>query len=225
MKLLISDFEGTLVDFQWKLRESMDEMCEIIKGYNINYDLNLPIERLKNFNYSKLYNYFQKNIEEPMLKKKIMKDFDRIYDFYDMDAAKRWKLKQNVPEILKKLSEQNVKLALCSNVGRKALDIVTEKMKIKKFFDITVSRNDVKFLKPNINGIKYIFTYFQITNTNKHKIFFLGDSVTDIHTAKKSNIPAIIITDQGENSLSEIERHLPEHIVHNIDDVQLFFHN
>ncbi len=223
MKLLISDFEGTLVDFQWKLKESMDEMCRILQGYDINYNLNLPVKKLKKFDYAKLYNYFQKNIENPLLKKKIISDFDRIYDFYDNDAAKRWKLKKNVDYLLKKLAEKDVKIALCSNVGRKALDSVLDKFKIKIFFDITVSRDDVDFLKPNIEGVKKILKFFRIKNKDKHDIFFLGDSLTDVYTARKAKIPSIIIVGEGENSFTEIYEHKPEHIINNIKDVIMFY--
>ncbi len=222
MKLLISDFEGTLVDFQWKLKESMNEMCKIIKGYNINYNLDLPIDKLKRMNYSKLYNYFQKNIEDPLLKKKIMSDFNRVYDFYDEDAATRWKLKKGVEEILKKLVENNVKIAICSNVGRKALDKVLKKFKIQNFFDMTISRDDVSFLKPGIEGVKKIFKFFEIKNNNNN-IFFLGDSLTDVYTAKKANIPSIIVIGEGENTFSEIHEHNPDHIINDIKLVLDFF--
>jgi phosphoglycolate phosphatase-like HAD superfamily hydrolase len=223
MKLLISDLEGTLVDFQWKLKESMDEMCKIIKGYNINYNLNLPVLKLKKMNYSKLYNYFQKNIDDPKLKRKIMADFNRIYDFYDKDASKRWKLKSNVNYVFAKLTDMDVKIALCSNVGRNALDYIIYKFKIKSFFDITVSRNDVDFLKPNIDGLKKIFKFFNVKNSNENSIFFLGDSLTDIYTARKAKISSIIIVGEGENSLSEILEHKPNHIINNLKDVLEFY--
>ncbi len=223
MKLLISDFEGTLVDFQWKLKESMDEMCQIIKGYNINYNLDLPIDKLKRMNYSKLYNYFQKNIEDPMLKNKIMADFDRVYDFYDEDAATRWKMKKGIKNILKKLTERGVKTTICSNVGRKALDKVLEKFKIKPFFDMTISRDDVSFLKPNIEGVKKIFKFFKIKNYSNHDIFFLGDSLTDVYTARKANIPSIIVIGEGENSFSEIHEHNPSHIINDVKYILDFY--
>ncbi len=224
MNLLISDLEGTLVDFQWKLKESMDEMCKIIKGYNINYNLGLPITKLKRLNYSKLYNYFQKNIENPMLKKKIINDFDRIYDFYDEDAAKRWRLKSDVVTILKQLCEKDVKIALCSNVGRKALDYILDKYKIKIFFDITISRDDVNFLKPSIEGVKKILKFYKIKKKEpQDNIYFLGDSLTDVYTAKKAKIPSIIIVDEGENSFEEIYKHDPNHIIYSIKELLMFY--
>ncbi len=219
MKLLISDFEGTLVDFQWRLEDSINEMCKIIKGYNINYNLNLPIERLKRLDYARLYNYFQNDhIDDPLLKSKIIKDFDRVYDFYDEDAAKRWTLQENAKLMLRTLNENGVKIALCSNVGRNALNKVLKRLGINHFFAYSITRDDVKFLKPNPEGIKRILKHFEI---NEHdKVFFLGDSITDVITAKRAKIPVIILTgDKGENKLEEIVEHQPEHIVNNLKDV------
>ncbi len=221
MKLIIFDFEGTLVDFQWKLKESINTMHRILEGYRINYNIPCDTEKFKKLNYSQLYNYFSKNIEDPLLRRKIMNDFNRIYDYYDEDASLRWSMYDEVPELLEELKNKGFKIALDSNVGRKALDKMLKKFMIGYYFDITVTRNDVKCLKPNPEGIFKILNYFN-GKEFKEK-YFVGDSVTDIKTAKRAKFPVIILTgEKGENKLEEIIKHNPNHVINNLKDMLMF---
>jgi len=218
MKLIIFDFEGTLVDFQWKLKESINRMHRILEGYRINYNIPCDTEKFKKLNYSQLYNYFSKNIEDPLLRRKIMNDFDRIYDYYDDDASLRWSMYDGVPEMLEELKNKGFKIALDSNVGRKALDKMLKKFIIVHYFDITITRNDVNFLKPNPDGIFKILDYFNGVEFKEK--YFVGDSVTDIKTAKRSKKDFVIISvANGENKVNDLLSHQPHHLINSIKDV------
>ncbi len=219
MKLIIFDFEGTLVDFQWKLKESLKTIMQILNGYKINYNLPCDEEKYKKMNYSLLYNYFSKSIKDPFLRKKIINDFDRIYDYYDEDASLRWTVYPDVPETLKKLKEKGHKLALDSNVGRKALDKMLKKFKIYEYFDITISRNEVNFLKPNPEGIFKILNFFK--NYNFKEKYFVGDSITDIKTARKSkkDFKIISIAAAGEDKIEKLLENKPHHLIYSISQI------
>ncbi len=217
-KLIIFDFEGTLVDFQWKLAECMKVMREILNGYRINYNIPCDDKKYLKMNYSLLYNYFSKNIKDPYLRKKIMNDFDRIYDYYDEDASLRWQLLPSVKEVLNEFKNRGYKLAIDSNVGRKALNKMIRKFDILKYFDITISRNEVKMLKPNPEGVYRILDYFNEEDFKEK--FFVGDSVTDIKTAKKANKNFIMISIiNGEDKIENLLKHNPHHLIHSFSEL------
>ena len=218
MKLIIFDFEGTLVDFQWKLKESISRMYKILEGYRINYNIPCNTKKFKKLNYSQLYNYFSKNIDDPLLRRKIMNDFDRIYDYYDEDASLRWSMYDEVPEMLEKLKNKGFKIALDSNVGRKALDKMLKKFMIGYYFDITITRDDVRCLKPDPEGAFKILEHFK--NIEFKEKYFVGDSVTDIKTAKRSKKDFIIISvANGENKVNDLIVNKPHHLINSIKDV------
>ncbi len=218
MKLIIFDFEGTLVDFQWKLKEAVDTILEILDQYRINHNILWDEEKYKNMNYSLLYNHFLESIDDAYLRKKIMDEFDRIYDYYDEDASKRWSLYHDVPETLDKLKRKKYKIALDSNVGRKALDKMLKKFMIDKYFDITISRNDVNFLKPHPEGIFKILNFFK--DYYFEDKYFVGDSVTDIKTAKESKKDFKIISIvNGEDKIERLMSYNPYHLIHSISEL------
>ncbi len=218
MNLIIFDFEGTLVDFQWKLKESIERMHRILEGYRINYNIPCDTEKFLKLDYAGLYNHFSKKLKDPFLRRKIMNDFDRIYDYYDEDAALRWNLYPKVHELLEELKKRNFKIALLSNVGRKALNKMFKKFSLFPYFDITISRNEVECLKPNPEGVLKIFEHFKDIYFEKR--IYVGDSVTDIKTARSSKKDfKIIIVAHGEDKLERILKYKPDHIVQSVYDV------
>ena len=219
MKLVIFDFEGTLVDFQWKLKDSLKTIMQILNGYRINYNIPCDDEKYQKMNYSLLYNYFSKTIDDPYLKRKIMNDFDRVYDYYDDDASLRWSLYPHVREVLEGLKKKGCKIAIDSNVGRRALDKMLKKFMLCEYFDITISRNDVNLLKPNPEGIFKILEYFK--DCDFREKYFIGDSVTDIKTARKSKkgFKIISVAIEGEDKIDKLLAHKPDHLIHSISEV------
>ena len=147
-----------------------------------------------------------------------MNDFDRIYDYYDEDASLRWSMYDEVPEMLEKLKNKGFKIALDSNVGRKALDKMLKKFMIGYYFDITITRDDVRCLKPDPEGAFKILEHFK--NIEFKEKYFVGDSVTDIKTAKRSKKDFIIISvANGENKVNDLIVNKPHHLINSIKDV------
>ena len=78
-----------------------------------------------------------------------------------------------------------------------------------EYFDITISRNDVKFLKPNPEGIYKILEFYKDVNFTEK--YFVGDSVTDIKTVRNSKRDFKIISiANGEDKLEEIWNSIEE---------------
>ncbi len=220
MNIAIFDFEGTLVDFQWQLRAAMEEVYPLIEECVSSCDLDRKI--IKQADYCRLYNYLQKNISDPDLAQETIGRVDTVFDFYDADAAQRWQLYPEVHKLLSGLKKAGWRVALDSNVGRKALDGMFEKFSLNHYFDLTISRNEVSRLKPENEGINRILAYYRSNSTPPGQVFMVGDSVTDIETARNSKIKVAILIN-GEDKTERLLAHKPDYLIKNLAELEKIF--
>jgi HAD superfamily hydrolase (TIGR01549 family) len=190
MKAVLFDFEGTLVDFQWNLKGAVRETLERLNA------LGFPVTRLQGKKYSLLKNEAIAIAPEIGQSPDLVKEeIDAIYDRFDADALSRWCLRSQAKDFLYSLKTSNIQTGLVSNVGRKALEEAIKKLGLSSLFNTLVSRNDVRQLKPNGEGIRLALTHLDIP---EEKALFVGDSIDDIQAAKDARLRVIIILG-GEN--------------------------
>ena len=215
MELVIFDFEGTLVDFQWQLQAALDELypqlqrCLACAGIS-------PVT-IAGLDYCRLYNFLGAAISDPGLCRETLALVDAVFDRFDADAATRWQLHPDAPKLLSRLQQAGVKLALDSNVGRRALDLMLEKFSLNDFFPITVSRNEVLRLKPDPEGIARIRSFFELSESAP--ALLVGDSVTDIETARAAGLAVAIITN-GEDRTARLKAHQPDYLVARLSELE-----
>src|SRR5690554_3420515 len=106
MKLVTLDFEGTLVNFQWNLEKAREEALNVLVEMGISREI-----FCSNTNYDDIYNLVrEKSKEWGFTGNRLITLIDEIYDFYDMDAASRWKPVEGVYEVLHQLKECKIAL-------------------------------------------------------------------------------------------------------------------
>ncbi len=219
MNIAVFDFEGTLVDFQWQLKAAMKEVYPLIE--KCISSCNLDREIIARADYCRLYNYLQKNIFDPDLLKETINLIDKVFDFFDTDATLRWNLYPEVHKLLNNLKKADWGLALDSNVGRKALNRMLEKFSLDDYFDLTVSRNEVSLLKPEIEGLNRIRSFYR-DKFSADQAFMVGDSVTDIETARNAGIKVAILVN-GEDKTERLLAHNPDYLIKNLAELENIF--
>ena len=207
---ILFDFEGTLVDFQWNLVEAVQETFEMLRV------IGFPTERIQSRKYSALMNEATKiAIELRRSPNEVREEIGVIYDRYDEDALTRWKLRPNARHFLSALKAMGIKTGLISNVGKKAMEKAFKKMELQRFFDIVVTRNDVKALKPSGEGINLALDRLRVT---KDRSLFIGDSLDDIQAAKEAGLKVMIILG-GENPKTDLLTAQPDYLVNHFAEL------
>ena len=207
---ILFDFEGTLVDFQWNLAEAVQETFEMLRV------IGFPTERIQSRKYSALMNEATKiAIELRRSPDEVREKIGAIYDRYDEDALTRWKLRPNARHFLSALKAMGIKTGLISNVGKIAMENAFKKMELQRFFDIVVTRNDVKALKPSGEGIRLALSRLQVI---KDRALFIGDSLDDIQAAKEAGLKVMIILG-GENPKTDLLTAQPDYLVNHFAEL------
>ena len=114
------------------------------------------------------------------------------------EVSKNIKYKTDADKIIKYLRNQNIKLVLVTVSRKETIDIyINENENIKNrcnladYFDVIITKDDVKLKKPNSEVYNKIIENFQIEDLSRCVV--IEDSLTGILAAKNANLDVIVI--------------------------------
>lgn len=222
---LIFDFEGTLVDFQWRLSEAEAQLREAFAslGYGTTG------------NYAELWNAaadlaangasgaaagevarigaHAASTPEPLAS--LRRTVGPIYDRWDADASTRWTPRPGAAKLLRALAGRGLRTGLVSNIGRAALAEALVRFDLDRRLAPVVSRDDVQFLKPRAEGILRVLAQWKAV---PQEVLFVGDSRADVVAARAAGVRVAIVRG-GECEASEFDALPPDHLVSRLDEV------
>ena len=210
IEAMLFDFEGTLVDFQWKLSEAIEETLGML------WDMGFTKDQILSRRYSTLMTEaVQVATEIGLQPDQVREKIGSVYDRYDEDARTRWALRSGVNDFLNTIKAKGIRTGLVSNVGGKTLAKALSKLNLSDYFDVVLSRNDIMNLKPNPEGLNLAIAKLGIC---KDSIILLGDSLDDVNAARNAGIRIMIITD-GENAKEDILAAQPDHVIQSYEEL------
>jgi phosphoglycolate phosphatase len=210
LSALIFDFEGTLVDFQWRLEEAEAEAGQLLAV------LGLVEKTQAKVHYAEGMNLALEHQERTGLSQGVL-SLAAIYDRYDADALVRWQIRPGVQDILSLLRKRGLKTGLVSNVGLRSLEEALIRLDLMPFLDVIISRNEARWLKPHPRGIDLAC---ERLGCSKETVCFLGDSLDDILAAKRAGVPVIIVSG-GQHSPETIQESGPDGIIRDWQELLL----
>ena len=192
------DFEGTVVDFQWNLKDAVEDALSALEaaGYQRHQFGETP-------GYAFIYNHaIDLSLREaPGAKGRAVRTvMDPIFDRYDNDALSRWRLQKDTHEVLTLLKSQHFKLGMISNIGAAALSAALDRLTITPFFDVILSRNDMTRIKPHPEGL---ITAAKRLHIAPSRVLFVGDSRNDVAAATAAGMRSCYLIG-GEDTPAQV---------------------
>jgi len=180
IRTLVFDFEGTLVDFQWRLGAAHAELRRAFaeQGYAVEG------------NYAEMWNTAADLAAPQGRLEALRRALYPVYDRWDADALTRWSPRPGAPALLQLLADRRVELAMVSNVGRAALGAALVRFGLDRWLRPVLSRDDVTHLKPNPEGVSAALVAMK---TPAQEALFVGDSLADVHAARAVGMRVAII--------------------------------
>lgn len=203
-KLIIFDFDGTLIDTNDIIKESLNKASLEFRKKSITSE------------------EYEKILGKPLIKQmmdldeKLYAEMDAYYRvYYRTHEASRTALFEGVHELLEQLNKMGIICAILTNKGRKGLDKNLERYDIKKYFSATLSADDVKDAKPNPEGI---YSICSSLNIELNRALMVGDSAHDIEAGKSAGIDTALVswTILDMKMLEELN---PNHIICQPEDL------
>jgi len=143
----------------------------------------------------------------------------KVYrDAHEVKGVGSIQLFEGAAKLLEGLPLSGVQSALASNMGRKALDQVLERLKIWAFFDLTLSAQDADCHKPDPKLFsKYIAPHF--AGISKQEVVVIGDTEIDIKFAKAAGL-ASCWAKYGYGDANKCRKFKPDHEVADIRELR-----
>ena len=178
-KLVIFDFDGTLVDSATGIWHTANEMAKIYNMKPLKRDLKIKAvgTGLDSF----LTDLFPGQVKGFGMKK-VMGIYRAIYDVKYKDGLRIYR---NVKQTLKYLYARGVMLAIASNKLKKYVDDINKELGIHDYFDITLGSEDVLRRKPDPFVVRHLMKKYSL---RKKDVLFVGDSQYDVETAKNAGV-------------------------------------
>lgn len=127
------------------------------------------------------------------------------------------KLQRDAIEVLQELKKDRANVALFTNGAQyRVLKEITH-FHLEKYFDVTLSAQDVNALKPNPLGLN---TIIKELKANKKKTIYIGDMVNDIETAKYANVSSCGIS-HGFATYEDLEGAKPDYLFRSMEEFRM----
>lgn len=206
----IFDFEGTLVDFQWRLVPAEAELRrEFAK-------LGFEGEAFARGNYASMWNAAAEALAPQGRMAELRRRIAPIYDRWDADALTRWAARPGAVKLLRSLAAKDARAGMVSNVGRAALAPALERFDFARWVSPVVSRDDVTFMKPRGEGILRVLREWRVAPSD---VLFVGDSGADVLGARAAGLTVAIIRG-GECAEPDFADLPPDHWVSRLGELE-----
>ncbi|MEM3459061.1 MAG: HAD family hydrolase [Candidatus Bathyarchaeia archaeon] len=187
IKAVIFDLDGTLASFNVDYRVVRAE----VRSFLVNKGLPASVLSINEsiFEMLKKAEIFLKNNNKPeKVFTEIRKKALEIAEKYELEAAKTTSLLSGVLETLKSLKKMGLKLGVCTINSKKSTDYILKRFKIAEFFDAITPRDNVKYVKPNVEHLE---ATLKALEANPEETMVVGDGVSDMKCAKEVKAIAV----------------------------------
>jgi HAD superfamily hydrolase (TIGR01549 family) len=209
-KAVLFDFEGTLVDFQWKMGVAVEEAQEALSNFGFGTD------SFSGCDYAALFNKAMEESQRLGLPvERVGDQINKIYDRFDMDALSRWTPRSDVPHIFEDFINRGILIGLVTNAGLKAVSLFLRRFNFDGMLNIVITRDSVRKLKPEGEGLQMAL---DALNVEKRQALFVGDSITDILASRMVGVDIAVILG-GESNREEIEVYKPDFIIGTLTEI------
>jgi HAD superfamily hydrolase (TIGR01509 family) len=181
LSAVIFDWDGTLVD-------SLEVHIKAWKKTFAEFGVDVKLDEIGS-RFGKPTKAILSEALPPRLHRKIPELIKRKRKYFSENLA-LLKLYPGVENVLEKLRERSVPMALASSMSRKSLYSSLEALGIEEYFDVIVTVEDVSEGKPNPEMLLRAAEKLRIKPEN---CLVVGDSIFDALAAERANMSIVVV--------------------------------
>lgn len=210
---ILFDLDGTLVDSYNSIVEAFKESFKFLKSKNfeIPYKTDSEIRKLIGIPHAVTFKKICNNDELVSKAAEIFRETRMKADV---------KLMNHTIDVLKFLKEKDIKIGLITTSEKVVTEKILKECKIYEFFDVIITKDDIKNPKPNPEPI---FKAIEILNSKFGKNFIngcvmVGDHPNDILCAKNAKIRSVGIV--NSHSYEELKNCGVDYIINDLEELK-----
>jgi phosphoglycolate phosphatase len=214
IKAVVFDLDGTLASFNLDFKTLRAE----VRGYLMNAGVPASVLTVNEsiFEMLKKTEIFVRNSCKSRLGfGKIRDEALAIAEKYELEAARTTSLLPGVMETLRALKKMKLKIGLFTINGEKSTATILRRLKLAEFFDVTVPRNKVDFVKPHPEHLEVTLKALGVSAENT---IVVGDSINDMRSAKGLKALAVGMP-TGVSTTDQLKTNGANYIITSITDL------
>jgi len=137
-------------------------------------------------------------------------EMDRFQKAYELSWAENSKIFQDTLPALRKLKSLGYKMGVVTNTSREAAARELSMHGIDAFFEVVITREDMKMLKPDPEGLLLALRKLSVED-----FVFVGDLAHDSRAARRAGGISIIV----DRKSSEKPRFQADHVVESLKEI------
>ena len=211
---VIFDLDGTLANFNLDYKTLRSE----VRSYLIRMGIPTSLVEVNEsiFEMLKKAEIFMKNnVKSAEIFADVRSQVWAIAEKYEMEAASTTNLQVGAIETLKELKQMNLKIGLCTTSSEKAANYIIKRFKIQDFFQVVVSRDKVKYVKPSTEQFEVALNALGVS---PQAAIIVGDSIVDMQSAKEVKAIAVGLP-TGMSRLGQLKNNGSNYIITALNDL------
>jgi HAD superfamily hydrolase (TIGR01549 family) len=208
---VLFDLEDTLVQTPWSSHQHVVDFRRCTREKLVN--LGVPADVLEGIERStilrnKAWEYVERHFDE-VATERFRREMERFLNRYELDSAKKSRLFDETVSALENLRKLGVRIGLVTNTSRRAVDVVFQIHGLKEYFDVVVTRENVRRLKPDPEGI-----LLAAKKLGANRFLMVGDLILDMLAVKNAKgVAVIVVRDPEKSDFQDLLRSLPVEVL------------
>jgi len=211
---IVFDLDGTLVDFCLDYQALRAEVRSYLMKLGVPSSVLFLKENI--FEMLRKTEIFLKNTGKSTKEiEDVHHEAFAIAERYELEAAVSTELSSGAIETLKTLKQMGLKMGICTTNSEKSVRYILNRFRISEFFDVVVTRNSVKQVKPNPEHLEVAL---KALNVVPEESVLVGDSGTDMLCARDLKAIAVGLS-TGVSTIEQLKSTGANYIVTSITDL------
>jgi phosphoglycolate phosphatase len=213
-KLIIFDFDGTLIDSVGDLAAAINKMLLELKQEPINEEtirqwVGNGAQALVKRALCNSYDFNQSSIDHTLFEEAL----EHFLLHYKEAIAVKTCCYKGVKETLTALQQRGYILAIVTNKPYRFIEPILTALQLQEYFSLLVGADSLPYKKPHPEPLRYTAQELKCTIEDS---IMIGDSKNDILAAKAANMDSIAVT-YGYNYTEDIRDYKPDALIDRFD--------
>ncbi len=187
VKAIIFDLDGTITSFNVDYKTVRTEVKSLFVANGLPSSILSSNESIFDM-FKKVEIFLRNNGESEKKMEELRSKALKIAEKHEYEAAKITSLLPGAPEALKSAKNMNLKVGLCTINSEKATCYILKRFKIADLFDVVITREKVKQVKPNPEHLQVTLNALEVKSG---EAIFVGDGSRDMLCARELKVLAV----------------------------------